>query len=138
MSEPEKSETPIRTVGDLPSEMAMRLADQQMSKNKHEKRSKKTSVTQIQMARECIAATVNQDETLTVKEAREHASQALDHIEQAEEAFDAMREAMIKVFTRGEIALRNLKAGHRALAIGQLEELIEIADAALRPWRGTT
>lgn len=53
-----------------------------------------TIATELQQARECVAATINQDETLTIQEAREHASQALDHIEQVEEAFAAMLEAL--------------------------------------------
>jgi hypothetical protein len=56
-----------------------------------------TIATELQQARECVAATINQDEMLTIQEAREHASQALDHIEQAEEAFDAMKEALQEV-----------------------------------------
>lgn len=63
-----------------------------------------TIATALQQARECVAATINQDETLTIQEAREHASQALAHIEQAEEAFDAMKEALEQAIARIEVA----------------------------------
>lgn len=72
-----------------------------------------TTATELQQARECVAATINQDETLTIQEAREHASQALDHIEQAEEAFDAMREALEQAIARVELANRE---GHPILS----------------------
>lgn len=48
----------------------------------------------LQLARECVAATVNQDDSLTIEEARQHASAALAHIEQAEDQCEALRLAL--------------------------------------------
>ena len=87
------------------------------------------TATELQHARECVAATINQDETLTIQEAREHAFQALNHIEQAEEAFDAMREA-----------LQLIVAWNRSGGASSLEEARELtyrkAQAALALAKG--